>query len=79
MSVTWFIAIAIALGLLVWAFTRRKTRRPSAKQLWRRLRKLTHDPLVADRLVSSERKRHPEMDEAAVIRRVIQRLERDRR
>jgi len=78
--VKWFIAAAVLIGFVAWLATRRGgKRRPTPAFLRRRLQKLTHDPRVADRLVASELKRHPEMDEVTAIRRVIQRLERDRR
>ncbi len=77
----WLIVAAVVIGLVAWLVTRSGSarRRPTAGALGKRLRKLTHDPLVAERLVASEMKRHPEMDEASALRRVLGRLERDRR
>ena len=75
----WILVGAIAGGLLVWFLTRSRRRpRTSLSALRRELRKLTHDPAVAERLVEAERQRNPELDEASVLRRVIRRLGRDR-
>ena len=49
-----------------------------SRTLRRQLLKLTHDPEVAKRLVDAARARHPELSEAALLRRVIRKLERDR-
>ena len=76
----WILGGAVVLALVAWLVTRSVGRRRPANtsSLRRRLRTLTHDPDVAERLVVAERKRHPELDERAVLRRVIHRLERDR-
>ena len=76
----WILAAVLVLGLVAWLASRRGGgRRPSAEALRRRLQGLTPDPKVAERLVEAEMKRHPEMSEAEVLRRVIRRLESDRR
>ncbi len=76
---TWILVGALVLGVLAWLFFRPgAARTPSAAALRRRLRHLTHDPAAAERLVEAEMKRHPELDERAILRRVVHRLERDR-
>jgi len=55
----------------------RQTRR--LEGLWRSLRQRTRDVEVADRLVAGERERHPELSEAACVRRALRQLDRDRR
>jgi len=79
-----FVVIAcLAVGAAVawWWFGRgsKKKKKASVPTLRRKLRKLVHDPHVAHRLVEAERDRHPELAEAALLRKVIRRLERDRR
>lgn len=67
-----------ALGLIAWFVLSRRKRGPNLASLRRRLHSLTHDSDVAERLVEAEMRRHPELGEAAILRRVIRRLERDR-
>ncbi len=72
---------AVAVGLVIWLASRggggrRKT--TGTATLRRRLHKLTHDAAVAERLVDAETKRHPDLPEREILRRVIRRLERDR-
>ena len=70
---------AIAIGG-VYGYSRwRTTRKADPKPLWRRLLALTSDLGVAERLVSKERERTPGLSEVALLRRVIKRLERDKR
>ena len=76
------VLLAVLAVIVWWSFGGRgprAKRRASVPALWRSLRKLVHDPLVAQRLVDAERDRHPGMSEAAVLKKVIRRLERDRR
>jgi len=81
--VKWLLLGAAIAAVIAWLVSRRggaaPRRRAGPAALRRRLHKLTHDPEVADRLIHAESKRHPELDEADVLRRVIRRLERDRR
>lgn len=87
-SLLW-IALGITLGLAAmwwWKKAKRKLppwkklgRKASVAALRRQVFKLVHDPSVAERLIASERERHPEMNERALLRKVIRRLERDRR
>jgi len=82
--VKWILLGAVVTAVLAWLATRTpggkgRRRRMGSAALRRRLRKLTHDPDVAARLVRAEATRHPDLDEADVLRRVIRRLERDRR
>lgn len=67
------IAAMIALPML------RKKRKANPASLMKRLVKLTHDPKVAKRLLDGERSRHPDLSEIQLLRRVIRRLQRDRR
>ena len=75
----------ILVGLLVVALFVIAARRSGGARgtrvgaLRRRLRGLTHDAAVAERLVEAEAARHPELSEAEVLRRVVSRLERERR
>ena len=72
---------AVVLAAILWlaARSREGGRRPaSAADLRRKLQKLTHDAAVAERLVEAEMKRHPDLAEREILRRVIRRLERDR-
>jgi len=41
--------------------------------------KLTHDPEVARRLIEGERSRNPALSEVQLLKRVIRRLQRERR
>lgn len=77
----WILVGAIAGGLLAGFFFLRspRRRRTNLSTLRRELRRLTHDPASADRLVDAESKRNPELSEARVLRRVIRRLRADRR
>ena len=79
MTWLWLIlGAAMALGVMYW-LAQRKKRKASPKSLWKRLVGLTHDASVAQRLVSKERERHPELSELALLRKVLRRLESDRR
>ncbi len=82
MSDVFVVVACLAVGAAVawWWFGRgSKKKKASVPTLRRKLRKLVHDPHVAHRLVEAERDRHPELAEAALLRKVIRRLERDRR
>ena len=88
MNLLW-IALGIALGLAaMWWWRKAKRKLPSwrslgkkasAAALRRQVFKLVHDPSVAERLIASERERHPELNEKALLKKVIRRLQRDRR
>lgn len=87
-SLLW-IALGVVLAVAaMWYWPRAKRRLPTWKKLRRRagaavLRKkvfrLAPDPSAAERLIERERERHPELGEAALLRKVLRRLERDRR
>ena len=87
-SLLW-IALGFTLALVAmwwWRKTKRKMpswrslgKKASAAALRRQVFKLVHDPSVAERLIASERERHPEMNEKALLKKVIRRLRRDRR
>jgi hypothetical protein len=79
------VAVLVGLGY------RKRIRPPNAGSLFRpaglksvsrlkaRLVRLVHDRAVADRLIESERRRHPDLSDVDLLRRVIRRLRRDRR
>lgn len=87
-SLLW-ITFGVALGLVAmwwWRRTKRKLpslgklgRKATAAALRRQVLELVHDSSVAERLIESERERHPELGERALLKKVIRRLERDRR
>jgi hypothetical protein len=92
MRLAWILALVALVALVVWALRGLVARglrsgragragggRASVASLRRTIAKMTHDPLVAERLIESERARHPELGERALLRKVIRRLERDRR
>ena len=77
-----WLALGAALGIALAIYLAKrgaKQKKPSETSLMKRLVKLTHDPEVARRLIAGERSRHPELSDLALLRRVIRRLERDRR
>ena len=65
-------------GAFVIARRRFRARKKSPAALFKRLLRLTHDAEVAERLVNKARERFPHLSEAALIKRVIKQLERDR-
>ena len=87
-SLLW-ISLGVVLGIAAmfwWRRTKRKLpslgklgKKASVAALRRQVFKLVHDPSVAERLIDSERERHHELNERALLRKVIRRLERDRR
>jgi hypothetical protein len=73
---------AIGVFAAMWWWGRRKKTSSSwltLLRLRRELRRLTHDSDVADRLLSKERERNPELSEVALLEKVIRRLARDRK
>lgn len=69
----------LAIGAMV-GYTRwRALRREKPETLWKRLARLTSDMAVAQRLFTKERERFPALSEMAILRRVIRRLERDKK
>lgn len=77
------IVALLLLGVLLYgafAVARRRfrARKKSPKRLFKKLLGLTHDAEVAERLLNKARERFPQLSEAALIRRVIKQLERDR-
>lgn len=83
MRVVWILTILLVVAFFFFAARsskgERRTRGTRTDALRRKLRALTHDPAVAERLVDAEAARHPELSEAEVLRRVISRLEGERR
>ncbi|HEY8427164.1 MAG TPA: hypothetical protein VIL20_02270 [Sandaracinaceae bacterium] len=80
-SVAWMIVGAVGALAAMWWWSRRRKRSSgwlTLLRLRRELRRLTHDPDVAERLVAKERERNPELSEVALLRKVIRRLTRDR-
>ena len=71
-------AIALCIAIAIPRIRQMQAER-KLKDLWRALRRRTRDPEVAARLVAGERKRHPELSEAACVRRALRQLARDRR
>jgi hypothetical protein len=81
-SVSWVIAGAAGVLVLLWWWNRRErtpTRAVLIRTLRRKLRRITNDDAVVERLVAKERERHPDHSEEAVLERVLRRLTRDRR
>ena len=71
-----------AVMALYGVYRRRRASKPrglGARALRRTLLKLTNDPKVAKRLLDNARDRHPGLSEAALLRKVIRQLRRDRR
>ncbi len=67
------------LAVLYWYGKWKRSRRGGlVKRLRRELRRLVHDPAVAERLVNAERARDPESSEITILRKVMRRLRRDR-
>jgi len=83
MRLLWILALVALVALVVWLLRSggsvRKRESASAARLRRTIARMTHDPDVAERLIARERERHPELSERALLRKVIRRLERDRR
>ena len=66
------IVVSGGLALLVWWLTLGRTRKPrGVEDLRQKLRQMTRDPAVADRLVAGVKRRNPELSEAACYRRAI--------
>ncbi len=74
-------ALVAIVALVFW--NRRRTLKggdsSQTSSLRRRLMRLTNDAAALERLISSEKKRHPRLSELALLRKVLRRLERDRR
>ena len=75
-----YLLLGVALAFVGWwAYKRfRPRKKRSLSSLKKELLKLTHDSGVTERLIDAERSRHPELSDAAIFRRVIRRLRRDR-
>lgn len=70
----------VACGALYALARRPSRRRPrSTRELTVELRRMTHDPEVATRLIERMQRRHPRASEAAVPRFAIEELRADRR
>lgn len=72
-------AVALAACGVLYALTQRPPRVRTESELRVHLRRMTHDPAVADRLVERMRARHPGASEAALLRFAIAELRADRR
>jgi hypothetical protein len=86
MSTVLFLAIGAVLAALAFWLLRGSRwlgggggKKASAGGLRKRIHKMVSDPEVADRLIEGERERHPELGEVALLKKVIRRLERDKR
>lgn len=80
-TVTWMVVGAVGVLAFLWWWGRRA--KPSkgslVLRLRRELRRLTNDDSVVSRLVAKERERHPELSEAALLKRVVRRIARDKK
>lgn len=86
MSTLLFLAVGAVLAALAFWLLRGSSRlggkrgaKASPAGLRRRIHEMVSDPQVAERLIDGERERHPELGEIALLKKVIRRLERDKR
>jgi hypothetical protein len=80
------VLLGLALALVTTVLRRRSVRRRGGKLLGPRsalrrelVRRVRGDSVCAERLLHYERERAPEVSETALVRRALERLERDRR
>lgn len=86
MSTLLFLAVGAVLAAIAFWLLRGSSRlgggggrKASPGGLRKKIHKMVSDPEVAERLIEGERERHPELGEVALLRKVIRRLERDKR
>lgn len=73
------LAVALAVCALLYRVANPPRRARTARDLRAELRRMTHDPEVADRLIERMRARHPGASESALVRYAMAELRADRR
>jgi hypothetical protein len=77
--VIWMVIGALAAISVMAYFAIRPRKKADATTLRKRLLRMVHDNAVVDRLLDKERSRFPGASEIAILRKVIKKLERDRK